>query len=56
MVSNNNEKNLENDNSIEKEIINGNSTNNILNILDGAKSQFPPIAPELEIQRKIASD
>jgi len=29
---------------------------NFLNILDGAKSQFPPIAPELEIQRKIAAD
>jgi threonine synthase len=28
----------------------------ILNILDGAKSQFPSIAPELESQRKIAAD
>ena len=28
----------------------------IQNILDGAKSQFPPIAPELESQRKIAAD
>ena len=28
----------------------------ILNLLDGAKSQFPAIAPELELQRKIAGD
>ena len=28
----------------------------ILSILDGAKSQFPTIAPELESQRKIAGD
>lgn len=28
----------------------------IINILDGAKSQFPPIAPELDSQRKIAAD
>ncbi len=28
----------------------------ILSILDGAKSQFPPIAPELESQRIIAGD
>ncbi|MFO7677355.1 MAG: pyridoxal-phosphate dependent enzyme [Thermoplasmatota archaeon] len=28
----------------------------VLSLLDGAKSQFPPIAPELEEQRKIASD
>jgi len=27
-----------------------------LNILDGAKSQFPQIAPELDSQRKIATD
>ena len=46
-----------NENSIDKEIINGiPSNNNFLNILDGAKSQYPFIAPELEIQRKIASD
>jgi len=35
------------------------SNNGILDsfsLLDGAKSQFPPIGPELEIQRKIASD
>lgn len=56
MSSNNNEKDLKNNNSINKERINGNSSDNILNILDGAKSQFPPIAPELEFQRKIASD
>jgi len=45
---------------------NGESSNNknsnnirpdtIVNILDGAKSQFPPIAPELDSQRKIAAD
>jgi len=29
---------------------------NILNLLDGAKSQYPPIAPELDLQRVIASD
>jgi len=28
----------------------------ILNILDGAKSQFPAIDPELDLQRKIAAD
>ncbi len=28
----------------------------ISNILDGAQSQFPPIGPELESQRKIAQD
>ncbi|KYK31541.1 MAG: threonine synthase [Thermoplasmatales archaeon SG8-52-3] len=50
----------------EQEIKKNNSSNNgksndikseiILNLLDGAKSQFPPIAPELDTQRKIASD
>jgi len=28
----------------------------IFTLLDGAKSQYPPIAPELDIQRSIASD
>jgi threonine synthase len=51
------DKKENNENSIDKEIINGiPSNNNFLNILDGAKSQYPFIAPELEIQRKIASD
>ncbi len=37
---------------------NGNSENNngIISLLDGARSQFPVIAPELDIQRKIAAD
>jgi len=56
MNPNKDEKDLKNNNSIIKEDINGNSNGDITNILDGAKSQFPPIAPELEIQRKIASD
>ena len=48
--------------SLELELKNNASSNNknssdaIQNILDGAKSQFPPIAPELESQRKIAAD
>jgi len=28
----------------------------VLSLLDGARSQFPPIAPELESQREIAAD
>ena len=32
------------------------TSDTIINILDGAKSQFPPIAPELDSQRKIAAD
>ena len=35
-------------------INNNNSTS--FSLLDGAKSQFPPIAPELDVQRKIAAD
>jgi len=35
---------------------NNNQSLDITNILDGAKPQFPSIAPELEVQRKIASD
>lgn len=30
--------------------------NNILSLLDGATAQYPAIAPELELQRKIAAD
>jgi len=56
MNHNNDQKESKNNNSIIKENNNGNSSADILNILDGAKSQFPPIAPELELQRKIASD
>ncbi len=36
--------------------INNLKPEDILSILDGAKSQFPPIAPELESQRIIAGD
>ena len=32
------------------------TSDTIINILDGAKSQFPNIAPELDSQRKIAAD
>ena len=35
---------------------NNNKTDTVQNILDGAQSQFPPIAPELDFQRKIAAD
>jgi threonine synthase len=35
---------------------NNDKTEDILNILDGASSQFPQIAPELDFQRKIATD
>jgi threonine synthase len=56
MNTNKDEKNLKNNNFINTGNSNGNSSNGILNILDGAKSQFPPIAPELDIQKKIASD
>jgi threonine synthase len=41
-----------NDNTVNK---NGNGEQ-ILSLLDGASSQFPPIAPELNIQKKIAAD
>ncbi len=47
-LKNNNSPNKEKPNDIKLEIIQ--------NILDGGKSQFPPIAPELESQRKIASN
>ena len=45
-----------NNGSSDKKNSNDFKNNNVLNILDGAQSQFPPIAPELEIQRKIAGD
>ena len=45
-----------NNNSSNDNNSNNNKSENILNILDGAKSQFPQIAPELDIQRKIAAD
>ena len=44
----NNLSNKKNSNDITSDTFN--------NILDGAKSQFPPIAPELDSQRKIAAD
>jgi len=49
------EKNKENENSIskDKKINNG---ENVLSLLDGASSQFPLIAPELELQRLVAAD
>lgn len=54
MSENSNKKNINN------AVVLNNGNNNqpleIINILDGAKSQFPQIAPELEVQRKIASD
>jgi len=48
-----------NNNLINQKKHNNNENNNFsdsFSLLDGAKSQSPPIAPELEIQRKIAAD
>ena len=45
-----------NNESPNKENSNGFKSNNIFNILDGAKSQFPFIDPSLDSQRKIAAD
>ena len=45
-----------NNESSNKKNLNHINSDIILNILDGAKSQFPPIAPELDLQRKIAAD
>ena len=42
--------------SSNKKNLNNIKSDTIPNILDGAKSQFPPIAPELDSQRKIAAD
>ena len=39
-----------------KQFSNGVQSNGGYNLLDGAQSQFPPIAPELDSQRKIAAD
>jgi threonine synthase len=47
---------LKNDESSDKKDTNNAKSGPIINILDGAKSQFPPIAPELDLQRKIAAD
>ncbi len=53
MISNSEEKN---ENVSNKKNSNDIKSDTITNILDGAKSQFPPIAPELDSQRKIAAD
>jgi threonine synthase len=45
-----------NSNTSDKNNSYNNKSERIINILDGAKSQFPPIAPELDSQRKIAAD
>jgi threonine synthase len=50
------EKEIKNGNNSDKDKSNNNKSDIISNILDGAKSQFPPIAPELDFQRKIAAD
>jgi len=44
---------IENSNSNDKKTNNG---ENVLSLLDGASSQFPLIAPELELQRLVAAD
>jgi len=41
---------------LKKNSNNNNNTENLVNLLDGARSQFPSIAPELDSQRKIAAD
>jgi len=53
--SDSNDKNNKIDNSIsnDKKTNNG---ENVLSLLDGASSQFPLIAPELELQRLVAAD
>jgi threonine synthase len=53
MLSNSETKDEESPN---KKNSNDITSDTIINILDGAKSQFPPIAPELDSQRKIAAD
>ncbi len=53
------EDNSKKNNSLIQEEKNPNKNNNVSNgfsLLDGAKSQFPQIAPELDVQRKIAAD
>ncbi len=53
MISNSEEKN---ENISNKKNSNDIKSDIITNILDGAKSQFPQIAPELDSQKKIAAD
>jgi len=45
-----------NNNKNGKQFSNGIQANGGYNLLDGAQSQFPQIAPELDSQRKIAAD
>ena len=45
----------DNDNNKNNQNKNGNG-NGIFSLLDGASSQFPQIAPELDLQRKVAAD
>ena len=45
-----------NTNKPEVSFSNGIRSNGGYNLLDGAQPQFPPIAPELDFQRKIAAD
>jgi len=52
----NSDSETKNDELSNKKNSNNIKSDNIDNILDGAKSQFPPIAPELDSQRKIAAD
>ena len=47
------DKNNKIENSNDKKTNNG---ENVLSLLDGASSQFPLIAPELELQRLVAAD
>lgn len=42
-----------NNNSVNK---NGNGADSPLSLLDGASSQYPTIAPELELQKIVAAD
>ena len=51
-----NKKSTNNNSNIKEESSDCVKKEEILNILDGAKSQFPPIAPELDFQQIIASD
>ena len=52
----NSDSETKNDEFSNKKNSNNIKSDKIDNILDGAKSQFPPIAPELDSQRKIAAD
>jgi threonine synthase len=55
-MKSNSESERKDDESQNKKNSNDITSDTIINILDGAKSQFPPIAPELDSQRKIAAD